>query len=680
MSDQAEILQDTVIKTADDIISSMCHAAREVPETHRRGQVPNVSGSYGATKINGTASRMTEWRWKKEASKRSSSIASLDAEFRADPRAAKRSLINHYFRSVPRDSPPAAKDLLVERAKEEGGANLSEESEAISGPDEISALHVEAVKPWHSPTIQEAARAIQTLLEKVKEVLKLGKGKKCNTLDLYTLDRYNQMLTHLRMYTRDAALKGRWWKASISAAVSHGRSEAHGRMIRRWCRDYISNPYLLPTSPYGRLSSSVIFADEDLKDDIVEHLQSVGCYISARTLADFVNTPAMLEKLCRENPIHERTARRWLQLLNFRWKKAATGLYSDGHERQDVVLYRQSVFLPQISELLQRAAKFNEDGKEIERTEVLKPGEKETILHMHDESIFYAHDRRRLKWCHSTESPKPYAKGEGQTFMIAEFVSAKLGWLASPDGSQRARVTLKPGKEREGYFSNDEVLGQLSKAMDILDSHYPQYEHVFVLDNAKTHTKRAADAISARRMTKNPARVFGGLSVMTDANGRPRFDEQGKLLKELKPMGGARFADGTIQNIYYPSDHPKYPDFFKGMTQILLERGYDNAGALKAQCNGFRCVPGAHSCCQRRILFEEPDFKGVNPIAVDFCKDRGFKLIFLPKFHPELNFIEMCWGFAKRLYRELPESSNIGDLERNTIWALSQVPIASMRR
>ncbi|KAG2066940.1 hypothetical protein BDR04DRAFT_898106 [Suillus decipiens] len=52
--------------------------------------------------------------------------------------------------------------------------------------------------------------------------------------------------------------------------------------------------------------------------------------------------------------------------------------------------------------------------------------------------------------------------------------------------------------------------------------------------------------------------------------------------------------------------------------------------------------------------------------------------IFLSKFHCELNFIEQCWGYAKRVYRQYPASSK--DLERNILSALESVPLDSMRR
>ena len=52
----------------------------------------------------------------------------------------------------------------------------------------------------------------------------------------------------------------------------------------------------------------------------------------------------------------------------------------------------------------------------------------EVIVWFHDETIFYAHDRRKKGWYHKDAPAKPYTKGEGATVMVANFVSAKFGW------------------------------------------------------------------------------------------------------------------------------------------------------------------------------------------------------------------------------------------------------------
>ena len=52
--------------------------------------------------------------------------------------------------------------------------------------------------------------------------------------------------------------------------------------------------------------------------------------------------------------------------------------------------------------------------------------------------------------------------------MVADFVSADYGWLRSPDGEKSARVLIWPGARRDGYFTNNDIIMQATKAMDIL--------------------------------------------------------------------------------------------------------------------------------------------------------------------------------------------------------------------
>jgi transposase len=101
--------------------------------------------------------------------------------------------------------------------------------------------------------------------------------------------------------------------------------------------------------------------------------------------------------------------------------------------------------------------------------------------------------------------------------------------------------------------------------------------------------------------------------------------------------------------------------------------------SLKAQCGkNFSCKPGATDCCCRQILYNQPDFMNVPSILETKCKAQGFKVLFLPKFHCQLNFIEQCWGFTKRRYRLLPPSSKEDVLERNLINSLEEVTVIQM--
>lgn len=258
--------------------------------------------------------------------------------------------------------------------------------------------------------------------------------------------------------------------------------------------------------------------------------------------------------------------------------------------------------------------------------------------------------------------------------MAADFVSADYGWLRSPDGKESTQVLFRPGKNRDGYFTHEEILEHAMKAMDILPKYYPNEDHVLIFDNTPTHLKRAADALSACHMSMKPMQdgrpVFG---VETPVRG-----PNGKVLKTKIRMGDAQFKDGSPQSLYFPSGHPK-AGVFKGMTLLLNECGYTGAKSLHAQCPDFKCPPPALNCHCRCLLFNEPDFCDIESLLETHCKACGVAILFLPKFHCELNCIEQCWGYAKRIYCQFPVSSAEADLERNVCSALDAVPLNSIQ-
>ena len=307
----------------------------------------------------------------------------------------------------------------------------------------------------------------------------------------------------------------------------------------------------------------------------------------------------------------------------------------------------------------------------------------EVVTWFHDETIFYAHNRQKKGWYHKDASAKPYTKGEGSSLIIADFVSAKFGWLRSLDGKCSARQVMKPGKNRDGYFSSEDICDQADEAMEIAQQHYPQYEHVFIYDNASTHLKHAPDALSAHRMPKNTPKMGSNWGVETTkrdpVTGKIKYKTDGSPMKIKVRMANGHFADGTPQPLYFPEGHER-AGVFKGMATILQEHGFGDMSKVRAECKEFKCAPRATDCCCRRILYNQPDFANVPSLLEITCKPRGFKVIFLPKFHCELNFIEQCWGYAKRLYHLNPESSWEDVLQRNALEALEAIPIDTMQR
>jgi hypothetical protein len=49
------------------------------------------------------------------------------------------------------------------------------------------------------------------------------------------------------------------------------------------------------------------------------------------------------------------------------------------------------------------------------------------VVWFHDESIFYAYDQKGKHWFYKDAFAKLYAKGDGVSLMVADFVSADYG-------------------------------------------------------------------------------------------------------------------------------------------------------------------------------------------------------------------------------------------------------------
>ena len=138
---------------------------------------------------------------------------------------------------------------------------------------------------------------------------------------------------------------------------------------------------------------------------------------------------------------------------------------------------------------------------------------------------------------------------------------------------------------------------QVWAALSILAKHYPCEDHVFIFDNATTHKKRADGALSARNMPKYPSKSFYAYRNKIGNDGYLVYSADGQIVKEPIQMTGAKFSNGSPQDLYFPMDHPSNPGAFKGMTNILTERGYTDSSSLRAQCDSFKCAAGAASCC-----------------------------------------------------------------------------------
>lgn len=535
-------------------------------------------------------------------------------------------------------------------------------------------------KTREAPTVLYGLAALKDLKNVLNPPRKKGPGYVDPKLDVFVWTRLEGVQAMLNFFTnKNSATCEKWAASSFQAAISLGRGRHCARQLQNLARQFILDRKILPINPYGDWNQSMLL-DEGLVNEIQIYLQSIGPEISGQKLMEFLADEDLRSRHGIEKPIKLRTAQRYLNALGYRYKTAPKGQYTDGHERADVVFYRNQIFLPQWRKISDRMTSWAEGnlpeyGPPVHGCRV--------IAWFHDESIFYANDRRKKGWYHKDATAKPYTKGEGASIMIADFVSADFGWLRSPDEKRSARRVMRPGKNRDGYFSNDDIREQAEEAMDILEELCPQYDHVLIYDNATTHLKRAEDALLARHMPKNtpkPGHNWGiEVSQRDPVTGKKIHNPDGSPVKIKVRMGDAHFADSAPQSLYFSEGHER-AGVFKGMVKILEERGFENMSKVRAECKGFKCAPEAPMCCCRRILFNQPDFASVKSVLETACHARGFQVMFLPKFHCELNFIEQCWGYAKRVYRLNPPSSREDQLEKNALAALDAVPLTSMRK
>ncbi|KAI0285598.1 hypothetical protein BC826DRAFT_918689, partial [Russula brevipes] len=206
---------------------------------------------------------------------------------------------------------------------------------------------------------------------------------------------------------------GNWGHAANVATLAACGKPHYANKLKEWTREYIKDGSLPVHNHGGGVISAI--DDEDLAQDIMSHLQSIGKYVKAEDIVIFCGTPEMLTKLGRTKTISLATARRWMNKMGYRWRKTLKGQYFDGHERDDVIRYRQEKFLPQMAEYFEHMRCWLEDsGWDI------PPGiVRVVVVWFHDESTFYQNDRRQTCWIPPGSSATPYTKGEGSSLMVA---------------------------------------------------------------------------------------------------------------------------------------------------------------------------------------------------------------------------------------------------------------------
>ena len=273
---------------------------------------------------------------------------------------------------------------------------------------------------------------------------------------------------------------------------------------------------------------------------------------------------------------------------------ATKGAYYDGHERDDVVVYRKNVLDKMCRNgFLHPDHAPTPDAQRCFPSDVplvpLETRDKLVVI-FHDESTFNANDDQSFQWGVKEEGMlRPESKGSG--IMVSDFIDERNGYLALSDEeyaqanakditmTQMARETLEYGESREGYWSCDKFMLQLERAVKIADIRYPHSEGwqvIWVFDHSSCHTAMAEDALDANRMNVKP----GG--------------------KQPK-MHDTVWA-GKVQQMNFALGVPK------GMKLILEERGINTTKLVADD--------------MRKILSQHEDFKNEKPRIITYLKSK----------------------------------------------------------
>lgn len=411
-------------------------------------------------------------------------------------------------------------------------------------------------------------------------------------------------------------------EASISVARTVWEKESadsyKSRCIPRWADEYLNNGTISESRQGKHPKTHSIIFNEDAKDLLRIHLRETPPL--QRTPGGFrmsLNNEILRTIPHAPNSVSEQTARRWMYHLGFHPVKRGKNYYVDGHEREDVVLYRNA-FLERMANYQRRIGYWDGAQMEIFCAPVLREGERRLIIITHDESIYYSNEAVAVLWEENgRQELRPKSRGRSQH--VSGFCCPCCGFLEEENEETgeitRSFVIITPGKNADGYWTNDDLVLQLQRVMPLFERQHPGCDLLFMFDNSGNHHKAAPGGLCAadRNLSDGGAMKIQRDSVWKDAEG-----VEHEQCMYIEREDGVREA--------------------KGLKTILTERGLWPAGGLRKD-----------DACT--LVAAQPDFLAQREWLRETIENAGHTVDYYPKFHCELNYIEMVWAYSKQYLR-----------------------------
>ncbi|KAF8576700.1 hypothetical protein K439DRAFT_1655209 [Ramaria rubella] len=444
---------------------------------------------------------------------------------------------------------------------------------------------------------------------------------------------------------------------------------------------YILEHGVLPENHQGKgAKHHSLFDREDVTDAIKAYIKELGVgKVTLRMLMMLILTyMEQIKPRKLRNALNLKIFNSWLKCLGYTKHHHRKGIYIDGHEREDVIKY-QTIF----------TVKYQDETMDPLPMKLL-PGTKHHHFIFQDESVFHANDMEESVYL---------APGEQQLLHVSDFILESTGWLVL--SAQKisdlkhlgkwtshleafqgdAHKIIYPGKNYDAWWDMKQLLQQVEVAIDIFSILHPDNVGVFVFDCSSAHEVFAPDALSVQRMNVKPG---GNQPSMRNT-----------IIPYDCPLVSKRGTPQSMVFTHEETSDPKLIGVLKGMVKICEERGLTqiltaaNKGRVVSSCKNcnmsaakranmeqerrnqmeedgeltyiddatFSIQPARNDCCMSCILALQSDFAEEKSLLQTTIKRAGHKCIFLPKFHCELNPIELMWGYAKREFSEVADGT-----------------------
>lgn len=308
-----------------------------------------------------------------------------------------------------------------------------------------------------------------------------------------------------------------------------------------------------------------------------------------------------------------------------------------------------------------------------------------------DEVIYKCYDGQRRAWKKGKAVERIQRKGQGRGIMLSGFISDPFGFLhltredviavniqrlrhgkeplrrfhVMGNGNAYGFCFFKYGKNAEGYWDSDAMIQHVDEYMECFEHKYgDQAKCLFLFDWSSGHAKFPAAAWRPAEMNLR----YGGTGASAVKVGKmaptivvERAEVMGNEEPGMRTIGPERpLQTGDIQHLFFREgefpwyERPprgvagaewaaKFLGQAKGLKQLLWERGLWREGMT---VDGQRTVRGVKqkavpSLSARIVMGACPDIIKQKSALQVFIEERGHMCDFLPKFHCELNPIEL---------------------------------------